>query len=757
MKRSNRMLRIFYILAVVAVILCVINTLIVCIAKVHLRSGTSLNSYVQSVSLVSETLRAKRGNIYDANGQIVAQDQKTYDIVCYLDSSRTNGSKPAYVVDPLYTSQVLAKILDGDQSEIYYYLTYNPNLYQTEIGLVGRNISEDQMNEILNTPEIYGIGFKESNKRIYAQGSTFAPYLIGFAQSDDDGKLVGKMGLEQYLNEELSGVDGKHVYQQDKNGYILTGMYEETTPATNGYDVYTTIDSSIQQALETAFEDVVSENNASEAWGAVVEISTGKIKAWGQTPSFDPNTLDITDYNNKGSQVPYEPGSVMKAFIYATAMDLGVYDGDATFDSSSFCYYSNGNTPYRVYGDTYYGCISNAAGKSWGTIPLDYGLIYSSNVATSTLLTDYVGVENYSEYLDKFGFFQLVDTDGIAETNGSKNYKYPSEKLALTYGQGSSVTMLQLLQAYTAIFGNGEMLKPYYIDKIVDTDNDEIVYQGQKTVVSTPIKESTAKQMQTLLERVVSDPAGTAQYYAVDEVQIMAKTGTSEIIENGSYDSNDSITSVMLAFPADNPQYMIYFAYISPYDYLNHTYSTPIKTLIKKVAILTEVGYSAQSIDVSDPIVKETMPNVLNKSYNEAYNTLTSDYNVEVIKIGNGDTVIGQYPESGEEFYSKSKVFLLTDTSNITLPNFTGWTRKEVSAYWSLSKIQITLNGYGVATSQSISAGTTISSYDNVEVTFEQITSNVDTSKKENSDSDEDDDYDEDYEDDYSDEEDVEE
>ena len=730
MKRSNRMLRIFYFLALFAIIVCAINVFLVSVFRIHIRSGTSLDSYVQSVSLVSETLRAKRGNIYDANGEIVAQDKKTYDIICYLDSSRTSGKKPAYVVDPLYTSQVLAKVLDGDQSEIYYYLTYNPNLYQTEIGLIGRNISEEQKEEILNTPEIYGIGFKESDKRVYSQGSAFAPYLIGFAQSDENGKLVGKMGLESYLNEELSGTDGKHIYQQDKNGYILTGMYEETIEASNGLDVYTTIDSSIQQALETAFEDVVKQNAASMAWGSVVEISTGKIKAWGQTPSFDPNVLDIEDYNNIGSQYLYEPGSVMKAFIYATAMDIGTYNGDDYFDSDSFCYYANGNTPYRVYGDTYYGCISNASGKSWGTIPLDYGLIYSSNVATSTLLTDYVGVETFSEYLDKFGFFKLVDSDGIAENNGIKNYKYPSEKLSLTYGQGSSVTMLQLLQAYTAIFGNGEMLKPYFIDKIVDSDNDEIIYQGQKTVVGTPIKETTAKQMQALMERVVTDPKGTAQFYAVDEVSIIAKTGTSEIIENGTYESNDSITSVMLAFPADNPQYMIYFAYISPYDYYNHTYSTPVKDLIKRVAVLTEVGYKPNENQINNPIVEETMPNVLNKNYSDVYDLLSADYDLEVIKIGNGDKVYDQYPSANEKIYSKSKVFLLTDKSSITLPDFTGWTRKEVSSYWKISGVSITLNGYGIAYEQSLSPGTSVTAEDNVVVNFESINSNIDISSK---------------------------
>ena len=136
---------------------------------------------------------------------------------------------------------------------------------------------------------------------------------------------------------------------------------------------------------------------------------------------------------------------LFKSFIYAAAIDSGKYNGNATFDSDPFCYSSYGAEPVRTYSGNGYGCIYNANKKAWGTIPLDYGLIFSSNVATSTLLADWVGSETYLEYVKKFGFFSEVDTDGISETSGVLNYTYPVEKLSLTYGQGSSVTMLQLL------------------------------------------------------------------------------------------------------------------------------------------------------------------------------------------------------------------------------------------------------------------------------------------------------------------------
>ena len=724
MKRSNGVLRFIYIISLIAISLVVINVFLVSIFKVHIRSKTSLDSYIQNVSVVSEAIHSKRGNIFSSGGEVVAQDENTYDVICYLSKSRVKANgEPAYVDNPQYTAQVLSLVLNGSYQDILSVLTANPDLYQTEIGLIGRNITQEQKDEI-DSYNLPGVGFRSSYSRVYPQGAAFAPYLIGFAQSDDTGKLVGKMGLESYLNSELSGIDGYHIYQQDKNGYILTGMYEETLDAENGYDVYTTIDTSIQDALVGSFEELAE--GVGDSWGSVVEIETGKILAFAQNPSFDPNLLNIESYNNLGTQLPYEPGSVFKSFIYAAAMDSGVYNGEATFDSDKFCYLSYGNEPYRTYSDDNYGCISNANGKSWGTIPLDYGLIYSSNVATSTLLTNYLGSEKYLDYVKKFGFFKEVDTDGLAEDLGSLNFTYPSERLALTYGQGSSVTMLQLLQAYTAVFGNGEMVKPYYIDKIVDTDNNKIIYQGQRTAVDRVISEETAKNMQDLLYRVVYDQRGTASIYKVDEVEIIAKTGTAEAItSDGSYDKDVYVNSVMLALPADNPKYMIYYAYVYPYDYGNVDNTGAIKSLIKKVALLTNVNYDS-STSIATEINRYDMPNVLNKDYYDAQEEL-SEKGVNVYKIGNGEKVINQYPAIGENVYTKEKVFLDTGNGNTVLPDFNGWTRKEIIAYWNMSGIAFNFEGYGVCYEQSLPAGTGVSTSDEITVRFRQIDSYVET------------------------------
>ncbi len=720
MKRSNQTLRFLYFLMLGMTLLVIVNVFLVTILKLHIRSNTSLKDYVQSVSNVEEKIFASRGNIYDNAGAIVAQDVKTYDIICYLDQDRLSSSdEVAYVDNPLFTAQALAPILEMDPSDIYAILTSNPDLYQVELGAAGRNLSEEKKAQIEAIEGLHGIDFRNSYKRYYPFGETFSPQLVGFAQSDNTGKLIGKLGIESYLNDELSGTDGYHSYQRDKYGYILPGMFEETLNAVNGYDVYLTLDVSIQEALNTALTTTMEAKNASRAWGAVVEVKTGKILAWGQTPSYDPNNLSADDVQvNYGSQLAYEPGSVMKAVIYSAAMDLGVYDGDRDFDSSPYCYTASTG---RTYAGDQLGCIYNVSRLDWGNIPLDYGLIYSSNVATATLLSQYVGINNYKDYLDRYHLYQRVNSDGIDEVAGYTNYGLsPVDDITATYGQGSSTTMLQLLQAYTAIFGNGEMIKPYFIEKIVDPNTNTVVYQGSRKVVSTPISSSTAKQMQDLLRRVVSEPDGTCRHYAARTVDVMGKTGTSEIPLDGGYAEDQNIISCMLGFPYEDPEYMVYFAYVSPETVYYNYEIKPIPDLIDRIALLENIILPDEGENGFRYIERYEMPNLLSKDLYEAREIL-SEMNAKIIEISDGSRIIGQYPEYRDDVYTYQKVYLLTDGNSMTLPDFSGWTRKEVISYWELSRLPIKMDGYGVAYEQSLAPGSSVDPSQEITIRFREI------------------------------------
>ena len=502
-------------------------------------------------------------------------------------------------------------------------------------------------------------------------------------------------------------------------------MKEETVESIDGYDIYLTLDSVIQNALATSLEETMISRNASRAWGGVMEIKTGKILAWGQTPTFDPNKMDITDYNNFGSQVLYEPGSVFKVFAYAAAIDSGVYDGNAYVDSGPFCYVSNGKDPVRTYNSSNYGCITNSEYKNYGYIEYDYGLILSSNTITSSIITDLITPDVYRSYLDSFGFFKRVNTDGIAELVGNINFNEPVEKLTVTYGHGLTVTMLELMQAYTAIFGNGEMIKPYFIDKIVDGyDSNKVIYEGSREVVSNPISESTAKTLQNILERVVSDEIGTARFYAVDGMKIMAKTGTAQLVsEDGEYDEGGTtITSVMIGFPYEDPQYMVYYAFQSDYDKNNHFFTDPVKSLVSKIALITNLTKT----NVSDATIESTieeyeMPSLINHTTDYAFEKLNG-ISDDVVIVGDGNILLNQYPEAGDRVYTGEKIFLLTsDDGSFEMMDLTSWSRKEVMQLWNISGVAFKLDGYGLVTEQSIIPGTYVSRNDIIEVKFDNL------------------------------------
>ena len=720
MKRSNLRLRFMYFLILFVTTIIILNVFVVTIFKVHARTKTSLVNYISSVSNVQERIFASRGNIYDNAGAIVAQDVQTYDIICYLDKDRLSADNEiAYVDNPRYAADSLAPILDMDANDIYEILTSNNDLYQIELGTNGRNLSEEQKNQILAIENLHGIDFRNSYKRYYPYSDVFSPQLLGFARSDDNGKLVGLLGIEDYLNDELSGTDGYHSYQRDKHGYILPGMYDETVNAINGYDVYLTLDLSIQEALNTALQTTMEHKNASRAWGAVVEVKTGKIIAWGQTPSFNPNQPSVDDVQvNYGSQLAYEPGSVMKSVIYSAAMDLGVYDGSTLFDSSPYCYT---DTAGRTYSGNQLGCINNVSDRNWGNIPLDYGLIYSSNVATATLLSQYVGISNFEDYMHRYHLYEKVKTDGIDEVSGYTNFGLsPVDDITATYGQGSSLTMLQILQAYTAIFGDGEMLKPYLIDKIVDPNTNTTIYQGTRNVVSTPISKSTALQMHDLLRRVVSDEEGTCRHYAARTVNVMGKTGTSEIPLDGGYSEDTNIISCILGFPYEDPQYMVYFAYVSPETVYYNYEIKPIPDLVDRIALLENLTLDDDYYETEKYIYRYQMPSLKSKNVSEIKEKF-NEYDINVIAISDGEKIIDQYPLYDDDIYTNQKVFVLTDGNNISLPNFNNWTRKEIINYATLANLKIKIEGNGVAYEQSISAESIVDSNMEIVVKMKDI------------------------------------
>ncbi len=718
-RNTHHSVREIFLVTLAAIALLASNVFFVTIAKVHIRSGQDLSTYADNANYVHEVTKAMRGNIYDRSGNVIAQDSRTYNIVCILDSSRKGiGDEIAYVQDKEGTAEVLSKILRMDYGKILDFL--NQDLYQTELGYGGRKLSKAVKDEI-ESYDLPGIEFTDSVQRVYPMGQ-FASNLIGYAQSDESGSTVGQMGIELFMNDYLSGTDGSRTYQADEHGYVLPGMKETTVSAINGDNVYLTLDGPIQETLEDSFRLTNSTFDTQRVWGGAMEIATGKVIAWGQTPSFDPNTLeDITDYTNTGAQMPYEPGSTMKSFVWAATINENKYDESLTTDGNEFCFIGDeNNNPVRSYSDNVYGCIYNAGEKKYGAVDLDHGMIYSLNTVAATLENELITPDIYLDYLKKFGFWQPVDTDGLPESTGILNFTWAYDKMNLSFGQGSTVTMLQLFQAYSAIFSDGTMVKPYFIESIRDSYDNQIIYQAETQQTGKPITEQTAKHMQKIMYRVVNEDDGTAKYYRIPECDLIAKTGTSEIAIDGSYENQRTITSVMVAMPAENPQVLAYYAFEADNAKDSHYYTEAQTNFFRKIAVSYgfSQGSSQSGQTVYDHVTVSDMPNLVNHSIDYAKAKL-EPAEANVMVLGEGGTVIRQYPEAGETVTTGQHVFLIADTQTFTMPDMTGWTRKDVAGLWAASGFGFQLSGTGKVVSQSVPPGTAVTKGTEIKVVFE--------------------------------------
>ena len=720
--RQNRTLRTITLVTLAAMITLASNVFFVTIQKVHVRSGTDLSVYAESANIVTTTTQAMRGNIYDRNGTVIAQDNRTYDIYCVLDPTQIKAEGDISYIkeeDREKTAEILADVLKMDYDTVLGLLSQE-GIFQTELGSKGRELTKAVRDEIEGY-HLDGVGFTNSVRRVYPLG-TFASNLIGYAQPDNTGNISGKMGLELILDNYLTGINGSRTYQSDKQGHILPGMRETVISEQNGYDVYLTLDENIQSGLEQSFKITESMFNCDRVWGAAMEIKTGKIVAWGQSPSFDPNKLEISEYNNYGADLPYEPGSTLKTFTWAAAINEGVYDGNATTNGYAYCYAADQNgDPVRASGKEI-GCIYNAHHANYGALDYDHGLIYSANSAATSIQTELITPAIHLEYLKKFGFFQPVDTDGLPENSGVLNFSEPSEKLSLSYGQGSSVNVLQMLQAYSAVFGNGTMVKPYFVESIRDSyDPTRVIYQAETTVTGKPITPETAKQLQGILYRTVNDSDGTAKYYQIPECRLMGKTGTTELAVGGTYESGKSITSIMCAIPAEDPQVIVYYCFQADYDSNAHVKSDAAINFIRKVAITYGFAENEENGKEDEKEVTEyrswDMPALLNHSVDYARKKLDG-YGAQIYVLGEGSTVIDQFPRETDRVTAGQRVFLLTDTSSFIMPDMKGWTRKDVAALWAVSGFGFQLAGEGKVVSQSVPPGTAVTKGNDIKVVF---------------------------------------
>ena len=710
LKRSNRTLIVMSGIMGIIGILILSNVLFTMVTQKHLRTGTNIKEFKDPDISNTNVLKAKRGTIYDRNGEIIANDEDTYTLVAYVDPSRKGiGNTIAYVKDIDKTARLLAEKLNMKEADIAKQLktAQDAGQYQTYFGTSGKNLSKS-VKESIDALDLPGIGFEETVKRNYPTG-VFASHLIGFAQYDEEsGQMSGRMGLEAALNDYLNGEDGMEVYQRDAKGNVLPGTKYTKKYATDGNNVVLTLDHNVQQTLQKSLDKSVTKTSGGvRGWGIVMEVEAGKVLGWVSSPEFDLNNPDIKDYIDLPSAFLYEPGSVMKGITYSAALDSGKYPYNQTFDSGAFYFTEDSDGKiYRTNSSSL--LIQDALGKDHGTITFDKGFVLSSNIGICELLAKYMDPSIYKEYLNKFGFLKPVNTPFISNEGGSMSFNYASEKLSTGFGQAININALQMVQAYSAIFNDGKMMQPYVVDRIEDANSNKILKQYDPVEVGQPISEKTSDYMKKLMKRVVNDKDGTAAAYKMSDVQIIAKTGTGEVAGKRGYDGSLYTNSVIMAAPADDPKVMVYYAFQAK-DILSYD-REPMKEVMRAALVAANITGENESTSQKKTYTewKEyTMPSLLNHSLSYAKDKL-KDFDIHKVIIGNGDSIVKQYPEEQETIISNQNIFLLTDGTTLTMPDMSGWTKKDITAFWDMTQIEVQMSGTGKVKSQNIKKGKTI-------------------------------------------------
>lgn len=663
-------------------------------------SDVSLTEWAKEKRETSIVLPAERGEIYDHNGMTLAYNRPAYRIYAVLDPEYSKNQKePKHVVDPQKTAEKLAPFLDLKETEIQETIEngIEEERFQVEFGKTGKNLSQQTMEEI-KTLHLPGIYFLEEAIRYYPNGM-FASHIIGFAQEDEETEeLTGITGVESAKNKLLGGTDGFLQYQRDRYNKKLVNPREVIQQPEDGHDIYLTIDQKIQTLLEDVLSQVDEKYDPERITAVVMDPKTGAILALGNRPSFNPNNPeDVENWYNDVISTPFEPGSTTKMFTWAAAIDSGNYNGDEYYQSGRYVV----NEKIEPIND-------HNQGAGWGSITFDEGFRRSSNVAASKLVWEKMGAETFLEYLERFDFDKKTDIDLPNEVAGKILYNWPSEKLRAAFGQGSTTTPIQQVKAASAIANKGKMVKPYVIQKIVDSNSGEVIEENEPVVVGEPISEETATQMLDLLEAVVNSKDGTGKPYRLDDYTVVGKTGTAQIPNSNGKGylrgNQNNVFSFLGMAPKDDPQLLMHVSVKQPKLETGESGSKPVSFIFNNVM---ENGLHYMNIEPDKETEQSTadmvkFPAVLNKDVKEVSKQLEKT-GANITVVGKGEKIIAANIDEGDKFFPKQRIMLLTDKP--TMPNIIGWSHRDVLSLANLLEVKVETTGVGYVKKQSIKEG----------------------------------------------------
>lgn len=683
--------------------------------------NVSLDEWAKEKRTSSYNLPAERGKILDRNGMTLAYDRPTFRLLAALDDRYTGNSKePMHVTNPEKTAEMLAPFLDMEKSEVLEILQkgINENRYQVEFGTSGRELSQQTKDEI-GKLELPGISFQKEAIRYYPNGM-FASRIIGFARKDADQKITGVTGIESQMNDLLGGKDGRISYERDKYDFKLLRPDEVIKEAKDGANVYLTLDQKIQTLLEDVMTRTEEAYKPKRMTAVVMDPKTGEILAMSNRPSYNPNNpKEVQNWYNDVISTPFEPGSTMKMFTWAAAVEEDVYNGDEWYESGKY-QVNKKVSPINDWKTT------------WGSITFDEGFKRSSNVAAAKLVWEKIGPEKYLDYLKAFDFDKTTGIDLPGEIAGKIVYNYPRDKMTTAFGQASTITPIQQMKAATAIANNGKMMKPYVVSKMIDPASGKVIKENTPEVAGEPISKDTSKKMRDLLGKVVNTENGTGLVYKLDDYTVAGKTGTAQIPNpDGGYleGAENYVFSFLGMAPRKDPQLMMYVSITQPELDDLEAGSVPISNIFKNVMKNSLQYLNIEPDKGQTNVIKPVeIPEMIGKNTAEIEKELT-EKGLNITIIGSGDIVMNASAAKGNELFPNDRLILLT--KNSAMPDITGWSVRDVLKLSELAELKVEKLGNGYAISQSIKESARIKAGDKLVVEF-KVPNNEKNSKKNN-------------------------
>ncbi len=660
-------------------------------------AGTSLAEKTKQLYQGSEVVKAKRGTIYDRNGVALAEDASSYSIKAILSKTYTSGDKKLYVEEKNFDkiAEILHKNLSIDKKDALNILEdgAKKELYQVEFGSYGKNISQETKQNIeadMKKEGVAGLYFVDHQARMYPNG-VFSSHFIGYAVPDkDENGLVGKLGLESAYNDILSGKDGKIIYQKDNFQNPLPGTVAEEEKAVDGQDIYTTLDSRLQSYLETLMDQVNEEYQPEELTAVLMKAKTGEILAMGQRPTFNPETMEgLTGkdaiWRNFLVQDSYEPGSTMKVFTTAAAIEEGEFNENETFQSGKI----------QVEDAT----INDHDFGEKGVLTMRQALSWSSNVGM-VILEQRLGGRWYN-YLQKLGFGQSTHSGLDDEVNGALPTSNIVDRAMSAYGQAVGVTNFQMMKAFTSIANNGTMIQPRYISKVVDPQTGE-ERTTQTEVLGQPFSKKTTEKVREYMRDVVeSENYGSAYgVYSVPGYNVSAKTGTAQIAsDTGGYQTGDTayLYSIVEMVPSEDPDYVLYLTMKHPKTYDRMALAKIANPLMKRAMDFKE---TEEDSDTETKTEKVSVADYRNLEADVAAADAQKS-GLQPVVIGNGKKVQKQSTANGDQLISGEKLILYTGGDKL-MPDVTGWSKADIMKLGKILGIEVSFDGDGYCVKQEL-------------------------------------------------------